>query len=229
MLNSYGDRVLTYHSAEWRPDLLLRILLLWTSVLTMTVWLPFVRASIEGQAYQWTWAGGIGGRGLSGAYWVLPLSVVLVLGLFYFGWRGGRQPFHWLLLVVHGSVAAAVFYAAIHEPDALFFEGATLGVKFSFAHSGPIVFGTVFASAVWWVVRDLQSHRARLAPSWIWTRGKRVRLALIVAIVPAQIVLLRNWGPFGAGAMIGVFLSAWQWFLITQGLLIPGYSRGRER
>jgi hypothetical protein len=114
-----------------------------------------------------------------------------------------------------------VIYAAFRHPEELFFEGATLGVRFSVARSGPIFFGAVAACAGWWVFHDLRSHRARLTPPWIWTRGKRVRAALIVVIVPAQIVLLRSWGPFGTGAMIGVILSIWQWFMITQGLLTP--------
>ena len=215
------DSVSTHRPVDWRPDLLLRTLLLWTSALTITVWLPLVRASIEGQAYQWTWASGIGGRGLSGSYWVLPVSAVLVFALFYFGWRGARQPFHWLLLLVHGSYVGAVFYTAMTHPEALFFEGATLGVRFSLVRSGPVLFGAVAIGAVWWVVRDLQSRRPKVVPPWIWTRGKRIRLALVVAIVPAQIVLLRTWGPFGMGAMIGVLLSCWQWFMITQGLLTP--------
>jgi hypothetical protein len=214
-------------AAEWRPDAVLRALLLWTSVLTITVWVPLVRASIEGHAYQWSFASGIGGRGFGGSYWVLLLSAVFVITLFYFGWRGARQPFHGLLITFHGFFAAIVIYAAFRHPEELFFEGATLGVRFSVARSGPIFFGAVAVCAVWWVVHDLRSHRARLTPSWVWTRGKRVRVALIVAILPAQIVLLRTWGPFGTAAMIGVILSIWQWFLITQGLLTPVTTKAR--
>ena len=205
----------------WKPDPLLRALLLWTTVLTIMVWLPLVRSTIEGQAYQWSFSPGIGGRGFGGAYWILPLSAAFVISLFYFGWRGARQPFHWLLLTLHGFYAAVVVYTAATRPEELFFEGGTLGVRFSAAAWGPIFFVAVAACAGWWVVRDLRSHRIRLAPPWIWTRSKRVRAVLIVAIVPAQIVLLRSWGPFGTGAMVGVLLSCWQWFMITQGLLIP--------
>src|SRR5262245_19716890 len=97
--HAFGSRALK--GAVWRPDPVLRALLLWTSTLTVIVWLPLVRASIEGQAYQWSLVSGIGGRGFGGAYWVLLLSAAFVISLFYFGWRGARQPFHWLLLTFH--------------------------------------------------------------------------------------------------------------------------------
>ncbi|HEY2711605.1 MAG TPA: hypothetical protein VGI60_03755 [Chthoniobacterales bacterium] len=216
-------------SLAWRPDLLLRILLLWTSLLTgIVLWLPLVRGLMEGRAYQWMFADGIGGRGIGGAYWLLAVSGVFVFSLFYFGWQGARPPFHWLLLILHGSLAIAVFYAAVNHPEELFFEGATLGARFSLVRSGPVVFGTVAGCALLWVIRDLRSHRQRSAPRWVWTRGKRVRLALVLGIIPAQIILLRSWGPFSFGAMIGVILTIWQWFIITQGLLAPVNTPGAE-
>jgi hypothetical protein len=216
-------------SGPWRPDLLLRILLLWTSLLTsILLWLPLVRGAIEGQAYRWVFADGIGGRGMGGAYWLLVVSGVFVLSLFYFGWQSACPPFHWLLLLLHGSLAAAVLYAAINHPEELVFEGATFGARFSLVRAGPVFFGAVAGCALFWVIRDLRSHRRRSVPRWVWTRGKRVRSVLVLAMIPVQIVLLRSWGPFGSGAMIGVGLTIWQWFMITQGLLAPVKSPSAE-
>lgn len=210
-------------AAAWRPDPLLRILLLWTSLLTSIVlWLPLVRGSIEGQAYQWSFADGIGGRGIGGAYWLVVVGGMAVFSLFYFGWQGARLPFHWLLLALHGSLAAAVIYAAMNHPEQLFFQGATMGARFSLVRSGPALFGAAAAGSLLWVIRDLRSKRTRSAPPWVWTRAKRVRLTLVVGMIPAQIILLRGWGPFSFAAMIGVSLTIWQWFMITQGVLAPG-------
>src|SRR3954466_11502837 len=103
-------------AAEWRPDAVLRALLLWTSVLTITVWVPLVRASIEGHAYQWSFASGIGSQCVGGSYWVLLLSAVFVITLFYFGWRGARQPFPGLLIMLHGFLASIGVYAGCRGP-----------------------------------------------------------------------------------------------------------------
>ena len=208
--------------SAWTPDPLLKGLLIWTSLVTgILTWLPFVRASIEGRAYQWALAAGIGGRGIQGDYWLLVLGVIFAGTLLYFGWRGARQPFHWLLLLLHGGLAAAVFYLAMKSPEQLFFEGATIGVRFSLATVGPVFFGSVFACALFWVFRDLRSDRRRSALPWVWTRSQRVRLGLVIGFVPAQVILLRTWGPFGPGAVLGVFLTIWQWFMMTCRLLKP--------
>ena len=206
----------------WKPDVLLKALLIWTCLLTgIQAWLPLVRASIEGQAYQWAFADGIGGRGTGGDYWLLVIGALFSAGVLYLGWRGARPPFHGLLLALHGGFAALVFYAAVKAPEQLFFEGATIGVRFSFATVGPIFFGSVFACALFWVIRDVRSRPRRSAPPWVWTRSRRIRLGLVVGCVPLQIILLRSWGPLGPGAVVGASLTVWQWFVMTYRLLEP--------
>ena len=37
----------------WKPDRLLRAILIWTAVTLVIVWLPFVRGLMDGNAYQW--------------------------------------------------------------------------------------------------------------------------------------------------------------------------------
>ena len=215
--------------AAWKPDALLKGLLIWTSLLTgLIAWLPFMRATIEGQAYKWVFGGGIGGRGTAGDYWLLVSAGLFSATLLYAGWRGARQPFHWLLLFLHGSLAVAVTYAAVRAPEQLVFEGATWGIQFSFATIGPALFWGVFASAAFWVIRDVRQHRQRSSPSWVWTRANRVRLGLVLAIVPTQIILLRTWGPFSVGAMCGVALTIWQWFMMTYRLIEPVTPRSRD-
>jgi hypothetical protein len=80
------------------------------------VWLPLVRGATQGTAYQWSLAAGIGCCGIGGAYWVLLVGAAFVLSLLYLGWRGGRQPFHWLLLAFHVPLAVAVTRAAWINP-----------------------------------------------------------------------------------------------------------------
>jgi hypothetical protein len=213
----------------WRPDPLLRFLLLWTSLVTIPVWLPMVRGLVEGPVYQWELVKGIGGRGTHGAYAVLPAIAALALALFHFGWHGARPPFHWLLLTFHGALAAAVVYAGVAHPEELYFEGATAGIRFSFERIGPILFVVILLAAVLWVVRDARRGRRPVATPSEWTRAKRLRFWLVVGSVPVQVVLLRARGPFGPAAFAGVGITLWQWFVITQHLLAPAFpgSSGR--
>ena len=52
----------------WRPDLVLRALLGWTSLTFLLAWLPFIRSPMDGDSYTWGLAwfgqtiGGTGGR-----------------------------------------------------------------------------------------------------------------------------------------------------------------------
>lgn len=217
-------------STPWRPDPLLKGLLLWTSLVTaVLVWLPMVRGLIEGPVYQWAFfVEGIGGRGTGGAYPILPIAAAFAFSLFYLGWRGARHPFHWLLLICHGALTAVVIYEAVAHPDRLFWEGATVGIRFSLVSTGPVLFGSILVCAVFWVVRDVRSGRHPAAPPWIWTRSKQFRLAVVIGLVPIQVFLLRTWGPFGAAAMVGVGLTLWQWFMITYRLLEPAAFSSRN-
>ena len=160
----------------WRKDPLLLVILWWTALVAgILVWLPLVRGATQGTAYRWALADGIGGQGVGGAYWLLIVGSVFVFSLLYLGWRGARQPFHWLLLGFHVPLAAAVAYAALTDPQRFRFEGATIGVDVSLALIGPVLFCGVAVAAIAWVVRDLQVRRSREPGFRGWTRAARIR------------------------------------------------------
>jgi hypothetical protein len=171
-------------------------------------------------------AAGIGGRGIGGAYWMLVPAAGFVLSLLYLGWRGARQPFHWLLLAFHVPLAVAVTYAALTSPQGLRFEGATAGVDVPLAVIGPVLFCGVAAVAIIWVVRDLRARKSRESAPWVWTRGARVRLALLIMIVPIEVVLFRSGGIQSIQNVIGVGFVGWQWVLINR--LLAGARRNHE-
>jgi hypothetical protein len=61
----------------WRPDRLLKAILIWTMITLLLVWLPLVRGLMDGESYQWgglVWGFEVGGYGLHGQYWVLLLQ-----------------------------------------------------------------------------------------------------------------------------------------------------------
>src|SRR6185503_9082013 len=128
----------------WKPDRLLKAILVWTMLTLIIIWLPLVRGLMDGDNYQWgnsffRWQ--LGGRGLHGDYWFLLLEATVGLVLLYLGWRGARQPFHWLLLVWHIPLGLQAIYNSVTFPEEYRFKGDTLGVDVSLAWVGPLFFG----------------------------------------------------------------------------------------
>jgi hypothetical protein len=213
----------------WRKDPLLVVILWWTALFAgILVWLPLVRGATQGAAYRWALAAGIGGRGIGGAYWMLILGVVFVLSLLYLGWRGARQPFHWLLLGFHLPLAAAVTYAAWTDPQGFRFEGATLGLNVSLAVVGPVLSCGVASAAIVWVVSDLRDRRTRELAPWAWTRATRVRLLILVALIPLEVVMFRSGGIQSIQNAIGIALVGWQWVLLNRILAGARHSPAPE-
>ena len=69
--------VIYQHSSEgellmsWKPDKLLKAILIWTLVALVIIWLPLVRGLMDGESYHWDsslWGYQLGGRGIHGDY-----------------------------------------------------------------------------------------------------------------------------------------------------------------
>ena len=203
----------------WKPDRLLKAILIWTIVTLIIVWLPLVRGLMDGDSYQWgnsAWGFQFDGRGLHGDYWFLLLQAVFGLALLYLGWRGARQPFHWLLLLWHIQLALQSTYNSLTSPEDYRFKGDTLGVDVSLAWVGPLLFGGFALLSIWWVVRDIKTGQHRTAPPW--TVANRLLLLIVVGLLPIQFVLLRFGPQHGPGDQVGVILTMLQWALINLGL-----------
>lgn len=197
---------------DWKPDRILVSLLGFSSVTTLVYWLPFVRTVFDGASYSWAFSPTLGGRGLGGDLWFLVFGVLLSLLLFYSGWRGGRQPFHWLLLGWHASLAGLASYVALVRPDTVVFAGNALDMRFPLTRAAPFLFGAAAILSALWVVRDLRSGRPRAAPRW--KPVNRGRLRFLVALLPAQFLLLRFGTPDGFTDQVGVVVTIGQWLLL---------------
>jgi hypothetical protein len=203
----------------WKPDRLLKAILIWTMLTMVTVWLPLVRGLMDGESYQWGntfWGFQVGGHGLRGQYWLLLLQALFGLTLLYLGWRGARQPFHWLLLLWHIPLGAQAIYDSLTAPETYRFRGDTLGVDVSLAWVGPLFFGGIALLSIFWVVKDLKRRRERLVPEW--SLASRILLLIALSLLPIQFVLLRFGEPHGPGDQAGVILTMLQWVLINLGL-----------
>ena len=176
----------------WKPDRLLRAILIWTAVTLVIVWLPFVRGLMDGNAYQWgNFFFGIqlGGHGVHGDYWFVAIEAAFGILLLYLGWRGARRPFHWLLLFWQILMAAQACYNSFTSPEDYRFKGDTLGVDVSLAWVGPVLFGGFALLSIFWVVRDLRTQHKKVVPQW--SRANSVLLLIMLALLPIQFVLLR--------------------------------------
>ena len=203
----------------WRPDRLLKAILIWTMITMVIVWLPLIRGLMDGDSYEWGnsfWGIQVGGQGVHGQYWLLLLQAIIGIAVLYFGWRGARQPFHWLLLLWHIPLGAQAIYDAISSPEDYRFRGDTLGVDVSLAWVGPLFFGGFALLSVLWVIRDFRRERDTAAPEW--KRANYVLLLIAVSLLPIQFLLLRFGEQHGPGDQAGVILTMCQWVLINLGL-----------
>lgn len=203
----------------WRPDRLLKAILIWTMITMIIVWLPLIRGLMDGDSYEWGnsfWGIQVGGQGVHGQYWLLLLQAIIGIAVLYFGWRGARQPFHWLLLLWHIPLGAQAIYDAISSPEDYRFRGDTLGVDVSLAWVGPLFFGGFALLSVLWVIRDFRRERDTAAPEW--KRANYVLLLIAVSLLPIQFLLLRFGEQHGPGDQAGVILTMCQWVLINLGL-----------
>jgi hypothetical protein len=198
-----------------KPDRLLRIILGWTAVTMVFVWLPLIRGPMDGPSYLWGtsyWGLSVGGSGVSGDYWLLVVQGLVGLSILAIGWRGARPPFHLLLLLWHGVLGSSAVYAALRNPDQYRFRGDTLGIDVSLAWAGPLFFGGFFVLAVLWTLRDRRRRERRIVPPW--TRANTSWLAVLLAMLPVQFVLLRFGEVHGLTDRIGVLLTIAQCLLL---------------
>ena len=214
---------------DWKPDRILRAILIWTMITLILVWLPFVRGLMDGDSYRWGnlfWGRQIRGSGVHGDYWVLVLQVLFGLTLLYLGWRGARQPFHWLLLLWHIPLGVQAIKEALTSPEDYRFRGDSLGVDVSLAWVGPLFFGGFALLSLFWVVRDLRRTRGKVELEW--THVNRILLFIALGLLPVQFVLLRFGEPHGPRDQVGVILTMLQWVLINFALFPWSRKRSSE-
>ena len=203
-----------------RRDRLLVAILCWTAlVMGVQFFLPLVRSVTQGDAYPW---GDLGfrGHGLHGDFWVLAVGLSVTALVLYLGWRGAPRLFHVLLLAIHLPLTALAIRAALTSPDSFRFEGATIGIDFSLALVGPVLFVAFTAAAIVWVIRDLRAGKARSLAPWIWTRSARVRLSLVAVGFLVEVVLFRSGNLTSVQNIIGVAVVGWQWITLNRVLAV---------
>ena len=199
----------------WRPDGLLRALLVWTSLTTLVFWLPALRGAFDGRSYQWG-LGGLSGTGLSGDYWFPVAVAAFTCWLVTCGWRLPGRWFRWLFAAWHAALAIGVVALAVIMGRDLTLQGDTLGITVPLWWVGPSLFGGVACAAAYWAKRDSRPPaRLQVAPR---ERINRPWTAGLSALLTTVFVLLRFGEPHGLSDQIGVVLGAGIWFLLPRAL-----------
>jgi hypothetical protein len=216
-------------SETWRPSLLLRILLWWTSIIFVTAWLPLIRCVFDGPTYEWgtSYFGySFSGAGLAGDLWLPIAKTSLGLAILALGWRGARAAFGYLLVGWQAFGLADALHLALTRPDAFRFRGDTLGIDISLSWLAPALYALALVLAVTWLVRERDNGTA--APVE-WTSLNYRGLAALGAFLPVQFVLLRYGPVHGLTDQIGVVLTILQWFLIPVAIQRPSSAVAHER
>ncbi|MEO8068547.1 MAG: hypothetical protein ABI599_12700 [Flavobacteriales bacterium] len=205
----------------WRPDRLLKILLIWTSFTTLIFWLPTVRGAFDGDSYEWGVLG-FSGRGISISYWFPLTGSLFSIVLLWLGWRGARFPFNMLLGGWHSFLAVGLTMVVQQDPDGFHLKGDTVGMDIDLALVGPVFFGGWMLLTWWWIVRDFRQNRNNDVPTW--TKRNRAWLSVLVALVPVQFILLHSGTIESLRDQLGVLLSVAQW-LILGAAFVPREAR----
>jgi hypothetical protein len=199
-----------------KPDRLLKVILILTSLTMIVVWLPLIRGLMDGNSYEWggSFLGNdYGGTGLGGQYWLVVLEAAIAIAIVYLGWRGARQPFHWLLLLWNVSGAINAFYNTIKFPEDYRIQGDTLGIDLSVAWVGPLFWSALTLLSVLWIVRDFRRSEAGVGAGW--GRANTVLLVLVLGLLPIQFVLLRFGAPLSRMDQLGVVVTLLQWLMLN--------------
>lgn len=189
---------------------LLRILLLWTSLTTLVFWLPTVRGAFDGASYEWG-AFGFGGSGTSGDYWFPVLGSALALATLWLGWRGARFPFKILLVGWNSFLAIALTVVVRSDPEGFHIKGDTAGMDLDLAVIGPAFFGIWAVLAWWWALRHRRTAHAPTAP---WTKRNAYWVMALAALFPVQFLLLHSGSMESAQDLAGVLITVLQWMLV---------------
>ncbi|MDG1418616.1 MAG: hypothetical protein P8P99_12510 [Maricaulis sp.] len=165
------------------------------------VWLPFSRSWMDGDSYVWglpILGLDLSGRGLGGAYWVLPPLVALAGVSLWAGWRGSRRIFGVLSGLWFMIWFVSVVVMRITDGPIMFY-GDTLDVAYDISAMAMAISGTgLMASFVMIRAPELDATGLQWAPLNT-TFG--IFLAALYAVVWG---LLVNGEPNGQSDQYGV-------------------------
>jgi len=180
----------------------------------LIVWLPLLRALLDGDTYQWgtTYFGTmISGAGITASLMFLVVQLAFYAVLFWSIFRAKKRMVAYLLTIVWWiHFFGNLLFDIIVNGDTMF-HGDTLNVHISISM---IVVPLSILAAILillWIRRDLKSNDIEIQ----WSRKNKMLALLILGPLPLQAILLRVGEPHATTDEIGVLIT------ILQCLLLP--------
>lgn len=193
---------------DWKPDSILKALVVWITYLLVFSWLPLVRVLSDGESYRWGtshFGWGFSAAGWEAGAWLLVFKSALLIGLLCGALRGANKAFQWGLLVWSIVLAADILFQFFNNPSGFEFHGDTLGIHLNLGWTAVTVTVGFAVLAGYWVLREVRTGGAPRAP--VWVDRNRQALGVFVLLLPLEFLLLRTGAPHGGTDVAGVLLT----------------------
>lgn len=199
------------------------IVLTWTILTTTFFWTSTMRVLFKPEISSWS-IFGIGGKGFSGDFWLLPLIIFFALFVIYLEGRGRlRILFHILLISWNLLISAVILYGSLQSDANISFE--TWGISMSFVWLVlPFVLFLVLSIIL--VVQELSGKFKTQQYPWTKINWKPFLFALL--IFPVAILFFRLGTGFNWLVKIAVASTIIQWIFLTESFGRPYSSKSKK-
>ncbi len=192
------------------------IVLTWTLLTTIFFWTSTMRLLLKPEISSWK-IFAIGGKGGAGAYWVLPLVVLLALFAFYLEGRGRLRPLYHILLVGwHLAITGLCVYGAL-QPGSTIHFGAW-GIRLSLVWL-VVPFAIFLLLAVLLVIQE--SRGVLPVPVFGWSQIDWKKAGAAALLLPVAFVFFRLGSGFDLMVKIAIVVTVVQWILLVEALGRP--------
>jgi hypothetical protein len=189
------------------------VVLTWTALITTFFWTSLLRVILKPEISSWRILN-IGGKGIEGNFWFLPLVVLLVLFIFYLEGRGKlRVLFYILYFVMHLVFAAVIVYSGLQEGSEISFRtwGITLPIIWLVV---PFVIFLILS--VVWMIRELEGKLS--VPEQDWNKVDRKTILFAAVLFPFAIFFFSIGKGFDLFVKLAIITTLLQWLLLTESL-----------
>lgn len=198
----------------------LNYLLLLTGLTFITTWLPFLRAILDGETYQWGtrfFGTMYRGAGVSTDFIYIVLNALVGIALLTsFYWAKNRIIFYILCLLWFVPMIGNSFYE-VFVGEGYSFHGDTLNLHLDLSYVIIPFMLLLGAFVIYMILQDRkQQFRAK------WSKKNKRWLAILLIPLPVQAVLLYMGEPHGITDKIGVIIAVLQVILIS--FALRGYQ-----
>lgn len=192
------------------------IVLTWTVLTTTFFWTSTMRVLFKPEISSWS-IFYFKGKGFEGAFWILPLVVILALFMFYLEGRGRLRPlFHVLLLAWHSLITGVIIYGSLQPGGEISFGTWGLSVSFIWLVVPFLIF---FLLAIALVIQE--NKTALEIPAFQWSVINTTPLIIALALTVLAVLFFRLGTGFNYLVKIAVGITIVQWILLTEAVGRP--------